>query len=169
MRIFASLLLAALFAGCGEDTVATLPDPVVDAEVDATTDVSEPVDTAIVETAVDSVIAETTDTATADTATTDSGLLDASGVFSCASETCSTTLQYCRRATSPGICPPTDSGICPAGCPGCPELSLKCETMPMKCWAKPSCNCILVEVCGTVANGTCMEKDGGFVAGCHGV
>jgi hypothetical protein len=171
MRILASLLVAVFCAGCGEDTVTTLPDPVVDSDVDSAladvSDTSEPVDTTTIEeTAADSA---PVDSNRPDTATTDTGLLDIGGTFSCGSETCGTTLQYCRRATSPGICPTPDSGICPAGCPGCPALSVSCSAMPMKCWAKPSCNCILVETCGSVANGTCMEKDGGFVAGCNGV
>lgn len=176
MRVFASLFVAVLCAGCGEDTVTTLPDSTVDAAADAAdavADTSAPADTGVEETtadtAVDVVDSSPGDTAKADSATTDTGLLEVGGTFSCASETCSTTLQFCRRATSPGICPDPSSGICPAGCPGCPALSLNCETMPMKCWAKPSCNCILVEVCGGVPNGTCMEKDGGFVAGCNGV
>jgi hypothetical protein len=168
MRIFASLFLAVLCAGCSEDTVTTLPESPADSAVDAeasdsaTSDSSAPSDTGVADSG-------SIDSAPTDTAVADTGLLEVGGTFSCASETCSTTLQFCRRATSPGICPAPDSGICPAGCPGCPALSLNCETMPMKCWAKPSCNCILVEVCGAVANGSCMEKDGGFVAGCNGV
>jgi hypothetical protein len=173
MRTLGVLLLVSL-AGCGEDTVATLDDPALDGAVDSTSvDTAEPMDTTTEDaTTLDTAMPDTamsTDTAKADTARDDAPLPEVGGTFGCASETCSTTLQFCRRATSPGICPAPDSGVCPAGCPGCPALSLRCETMPMKCWAKPSCSCILIEVCGSPAAGTCMEKDGGFVAGCNGV
>lgn len=171
MRVLSSLFVAVLCAGCGEGATATPVDTHVDATLDAPSDTGAPVDTSVDETAADS--APAVDSAGADTGKADTivdtGLLDVGGTFSCGSESCSTTLQFCRRATSPGICPDPSSGICPAGCPGCPALPVNCETMPMKCWAKPSCNCILVEVCGGVPNGACTEKDGGFVVGCHGV
>jgi hypothetical protein len=107
--------------------------------------------------------------AESDGAKPDTGPVDAGPTFACGSTTCSAGFQFCRIATTPGICPPADAGVCPAGCPGCPPLSRACETLPGKCWAKPSCACILVEVCGAVAAGTCTEKDSGFTVGCKGV
>lgn len=172
MRAIACLCLALSLAGCGEDTVNTLEETPSDAAADSTAsgDTTEPVDTALADVFADSSAdAVAPDTANPDTSSIDAPALEVGGTFACASSTCSTTLQFCRRGTSPGICPAPDSGICPAGCPGCPALSLQCETMPMKCWAKPSCSCILIEVCGSPSAGTCTEKDGGFVAGCSGV
>lgn len=174
---FALLVLGCAALGCsGQDRVTELPeedatfDVAVDGELpDATTD-SETPDTA-----------SPTDSGTADTAKVDTGVLVDTGVavdmgtpdigttFSCGTETCGASLQFCRRATSPGICPSIDAGICPAGCPGCPPLTMSCENLPTKCWAKPSCSCILVEVCGSAAAGDCTEKDSGFTVGCRGV
>jgi len=173
MRVIACLCLALSLAGCGEDTVNTLDEPSGDAGVDSTAseDTRPPADTTVEEVSADGggTDGAMPDTTQPDTLSIDAPALEVGGTFACASSTCSTTLQFCRRGTSPGICPAPDSGICPAGCPGCPALSLQCETMPMKCWAKPSCSCILIEVCGSPSEGTCMEKDGGFVAGCSGV
>jgi hypothetical protein len=177
MRVVSAWLLAVLaLAGCSSnDVIAQLPeeDTAVDeadsAELDSATetsaDTTTPADTA----AVDSTAPDTKPETTIDTATSDMGPVDIGTTFPCGSEMCGSSLQFCRRATSPGICPAPDSGICPAGCPGCMPLSLKCENLPTKCWAKPSCSCILVEICGSPAAGDCVEKDSGFTAGCHGV
>jgi hypothetical protein len=146
---------------------------------DATPVDAAPVDdTAVAETSADTAVDSTTDTgvdAVADTRTdtgtpVDTGVGESGGtLFPCGGSTCSSSFQYCHRATSPGICPSIDAGICPAGCPGCPPLSTACDTMPSKCWAKPSCACLLVEVCGSASAGDCVEKDGGFTVGCRGV
>lgn len=170
-----ALVLVSGCFGCSNDTIAEVPEgdaAVLDSgaedgdasaiDGDSTLDdTSAPLDSA-----PDTVVADTKK----DTAfVIDTDVPETSGVlFPCGSATCSSTLQFCRRATSPGICPTPDSGVCPAGCPGCPPLGVSCETMPTKCWAKASCACILVEVCGSSSAGTCEEKDGGFTVGCMG-
>jgi hypothetical protein len=163
-----------LLVGCSDGAVvAELPeDETGFVEEDTATDSAVPEDS----TTVDSSTTETTpmetsvtDSAKPDTAPPpDMGPVDVGTTFACGSMMCGTSLQFCRRATGPGTCPTPDSGLCPAGCPGCAPLSMTCETLPMKCWAKPSCNCILGEICGSPANGDCTEKDGGFTAGCRG-
>lgn len=146
-------------------------------EVDAGTDTGEVVTDSGVDTTTDTATDSGADTTTdtgadtrVDTGTpVDTGVGESGGtLFACGSSSCSTSFQYCHRATGPGACPAPDSGICPAGCPGCPALSLACDTLPTKCWAKPSCACILVEVCGSASAGDCTEKDGGFTVGCRG-
>lgn len=164
--------LCAVLAGCSsEDQVIELDD--IDASADTRADDvgdskvtdSSAVDTAVIDTAVvDSAL----ETSKPDTSTVDTGPVDVGTTFPCGSDMCG-SLEYCKRAMSPGICPAVDAGFCPAGCPGCPVLPVTCETMPMKCWAKPSCGCILVEACGSAAAGDCTEKDGGFTVGCRGV
>lgn len=129
-------------ADAAVDSTAEPTDSTVDAAVDTRPDTGKPVDTGVGE--------------------------SGGTLFPCGGATCSSSFQYCRRATSPGICPIIDSGVCPAGCPGCPALATSCETLPSKCWAKPSCACILTEQCGSVVGGDCVEKDGGFTAGCRG-
>lgn len=169
MRPF--VLAFAFVAGCSDGATATVEG--VDAAEDATTDV--------VDGGADTAVDSTTDTGSPsiDSGTdtrVDTGPLPDFGVgesggtlFPCGTTTCSSSFQYCHRATSPGICPVVDSGVCPAGCPGCPALPVNCDTMPTKCWAKPSCACLLVEVCGSAIAGDCTEKDGGFTVGCKGV
>ncbi|MBI2394488.1 MAG: hypothetical protein HYV09_33265 [Deltaproteobacteria bacterium] len=170
--VLVPLLVLGTF-GCSSDTIAEVPEG--DAAVfDTADDGDASADTAVApdtgtpaDATPDTVVA---DTGAKDTAVVvDTNVPETSGVlFPCGSGTCSSTLQFCRRATSPGICPAPDSGVCPAGCPGCPPLGVSCETMPTKCWAKASCACILVEVCGSSSAGTCEEKDGGFTVGCMG-
>lgn len=173
-RVVLGLLLAMLVGCSSEDRVTEL------AEVDSgqpSTDSGSVVDSTPSTTdsvAIDSVSETSSDTtpaetSSADTFIADTGPADIGTTFACGSDTCGTSLEYCKRATSPGICPPEGAGFCPAGCPGCPALAVSCETMPMKCWAKPSCGCILVEVCGSAAAGDCVEKDSGFTVGCRGV
>jgi hypothetical protein len=89
-----------------------------------------------------------------------------STMFACGSETCSSKFQFCHKDTAPGTCPPVDAGVCPAGCPGCPALGLHCESLPSKCFAAPSCMCLVGEVCGF--SGACDEM-GGFTVGCKGI
>lgn len=89
-----------------------------------------------------------------------------STMFACGTETCSSKFQFCHKATSPGTCPAPDSGLCPPGCPGCPTLGFHCESLPSKCFAAPSCMCLVGEVCGF--SGMCDEM-GGFTVGCTGI
>ncbi len=174
MRV--AYLVVAILAGCSSnDVIAQLDEdsspPVEDAAVE-TAAPADAGDSATPDASADGADSSAPDTKPpADTATppVDTGPADIGTTFPCGAERCGGSLQFCRRATAPGICPAIDSGICPAGCPGCAPLSLTCENLPTKCWAKPSCSCILVEVCGSVAAGDCVEKDGGFVAGCRGV
>lgn len=169
-------LVVAILSGCSSnDVIAQLDEdtgfPVEDAAVETSAE-DAPRDSALPDASGDVVDSSVPDTAApVDTGAppVDTGPADIGTTFACGAEMCGSSLQFCRRATSPGICPSIDAGVCPAGCPGCPELSLRCENLPTKCWAKPSCSCILVEVCGSAAAGDCVEKDGGFVAGCRGV
>ncbi len=173
--------LSALAAACSSSGAVAPLDPAdaeteigpadaeTDASADATTDTSADASTS--DAAPDATPSDTG--APPDTGATDSASFDATpedgGVLACGAETCGIKFQFCRISTSPGICPGPDAGVCPAGCPGCPPLGRSCEVLPGKCWSKPSCACILVETCGSVAAGSCEEHDGGFVAGCHGI
>ncbi len=165
------VLAFAFASGCSDGATAT--DVAADASEDTTTDapVDSTTDSGVDTEVVDSSAPDTAkDTSTVDTGTpVDTGVGESGGVlFACGSVTCSSSFQYCSRARAPGICPKIDSGVCPAGCPGCPPLPLTCETMPAKCWAKPSCACLLVEVCGSSTAGSCTEAGGGFTVSCMG-
>lgn len=172
---FNGACLAGGLAGCSDG--ATSKDQPADAATveDAAAEVADTSapDTAVVDSTTDTGTDAPVDTgAKVDTGTpVDTGVGEAGGVlFSCGTATCSSSFQYCSKARAPGICPKPDSGVCPAGCPGCPPLPLTCETMPAKCWAKASCACLLVEVCGSATAGTCTEATGGgFTVACMGV
>lgn len=170
----AAFLLVASLCACSNDAV---PDVVIDAASDDASDSTA--DTSVADTSApdssvpaDTHVEETAD-APVDGAKPDTSFdvaVDSAGtMFACGASTCSSKFQFCHRATSPGICPTPDSGVCPAGCPGCGPLPTTCESLPSDCFAYPSCPCIVTKVCGSSLAGTCTETDGGYTVGCNGV
>ncbi|MGZ3424391.1 MAG: hypothetical protein ACXVEF_29785 [Polyangiales bacterium] len=167
-----------VWSGCGTDTVQEVDfdaaaevadeDAVVtgDGGDDATSDSSadETSDGSLSDGAGDTTVADSgkPDSTPSDVAPGDSS----STMFACGTETCSSKFQFCHKDTSPGTCPAPDSGLCPAGCPGCAALGLHCQALPSKCFAAPSCMCLVGEVCGF--SGSCDEM-GGFTVGCKGI
>ena len=86
--------------------------------------------------------------------------------FACGEISCEGT-QICLHSTGPGACPTDpDSGVCPAGCPGCDPLPPPtCEAMPAACTATPTCECVLEEVCSW--SGSCDPESAGLEVSCH--
>jgi hypothetical protein len=94
---------------------------------------------------------------------------DAAAQFPCGTAACVAGAQYCHQPTTPGNCPPPDSGICPPGCPGCSSVDPKCDTIPAECSNSVTCQCLLKAVCGSPGAGICQPTAGGLTLGCGGI
>ena len=112
------------------------------------------------------------DTGVVDTGKPDTNVDDTpTGItFSCGSEKCSATFQYCKQT---GACAAPDAGSdTPSDVPGDADAGVdatptdagdagactsRCESLPSECFGGASCTCILNKVCGSPSSGTCDE------------